>query len=207
MGYHTAETGLPCLIAWVITTALVLFLGTAIWDGAGREESEHRGPLPAGVERYSPSIYFVPFNVGVRGDDICGRVSGDSGVASTNPISRIKGAVVVCAEAQTWNSKKSDSLGFDTAFVKLVSNFYWITFEIALTLFLLFIVWFPFNKEHFRPWREARRQRKRNKINAERKRKEMGILYAKDQITDAEYRDALQRIDDMDGWEEAAQAT
>lgn len=192
----------PAALIWAVVTFLTVVMGSLIWDATGRQESDHTGPVPAGVTQLSGTLYIVPF--GVRPGSICGPVADGSGVANTTPLKAVGGSIVSCQERQDWNVKTGPSLGTIKAFFAFVTAWQFYVPEIIFTLILLTFPAVPLWKYYVGPWYKGRKSRKTMKINADFKRKEMGVLYAQDRITDVEYRDALQRIKDMDGWEEAA---
>jgi hypothetical protein len=178
--HHDVKVMLPVLWGWLLVVVLATLLAGGIWDGAGRQEHEHPGPIPAQVQRMSPSIYFLPFDIALKPDDICGTISGETGVSSTTPEPRLSGSIVVCGEAQQWNVHKGASVDMSHALLRLIVHPAYIGSFILVTLFFFAFPGIPFYVRHVKPWREARRTREQTKqaaqINAERKRVEMGIL-------------------------------
>lgn len=165
-------------------------------DSQGRSPQEHSGPIPAHVFQLTPRSYLVDDKNALG---FC-RGQGDPDApptAATVNVKRLDAFYVECAVEQKWNDPRPLSHDYGRAVVTVVTTpIVWIAAGVILFLCML-----PFVGET----REERRKRKRERDNArmleqrasetrDQKRTAIAGAYARGEINDLEFEQALDRV-------------
>lgn len=181
--------------ALALVAACVLVAAIPV-DTQGRSPQEHSGPIPAHVFQLTPKSYLVD-NKDALG--FC-RGLGDPDApptATTVNVKRLDAFYVECATGQKWNDPRPLSHDYGRAVVTVVTTpIAWIA--AAVILFFCMLPFFGETREERRKRRELRDQERarQQRISEahEAKRTALAGAYAREEISDLEFEQALDRI-------------
>jgi hypothetical protein len=177
------STWILFIVSMIILLATLLWTG--IYDGAGKQESDHRQALPSAFEAISAHSYLVP--AGTNPNAVCGPEAGSTAIDNLKVVK--DQWMIKCTFAQSWNSKAPTSLGFTEAAGRIMTS----PAYIGLWSFVIFAYlgfWFA-------RWRIAVRKVKpteEKNADLEDERTELLMNFSATGMTTAEYSDALEKL-------------
>lgn len=183
------------VLTGVVVTVLVLAasaIAIGVWDGAGRKDYNHPGPVPAKVVQISKDQYLIA-DGGPQVSEVCG-----GAIDSTAKIGKINSTFVDCYEDDkiTWNDHRARSLNYIGAADHFIHSIY-----VDVLLFLAaFGAWGGLAGHVLRWYRIAGRNMRANEVEAIDYEKAR-LLAAAEQDTrfnrlKRELEDAWTRLDD-----------
>jgi hypothetical protein len=114
-----SDTVLIGFAVWALPLLAAIVIAAGIVDGMGAQESDHAGPVPAGVSKVSNKVYVQPASM----LPVCGQ-EADS-VAMNVEIGANR--LVKCGYDQHWNVKDAISPNYHTALGRVLSSLpFWI---------------------------------------------------------------------------------
>jgi hypothetical protein len=188
------------LFCWVCVALIAALISVGIIDGQGREERQHVGELPAGVEQLSPTAYLIEQG-GPQPLDICqGKTADGDRIRSTKTLTRINRSpmFIECARSQEWGIDEPLSEGFDDAMVTVgTSLIAWAVAGGTLFLFML-----PGTMEAINTGRRRRAIQRKKRLSFEQKRQALTDSWARKEISDLDFENRLQELMDEAGIKE-----
>lgn len=195
---------------WAVAVVALTFLVPISRDHSGRETQDHTGPVPAGVIQVKPDTYLttsgnvLPTTI-CRGTEHDGNNDpyGDVGAVYTSaPVPKLNASFVVCDRAQTWNDHRPLSPNYWTAMGWTWTQTWFQGLVAGLAALMLGLWMLTGGIPDVLSYRRERRQfqaLETQKALDRKKAKEADLealsrLWAKDEITDAEYETKLAKL-------------